>query len=159
MQGARLNFRRPECLRWGFTCFQQQIPVCFTTVACPERRRRYCERRRQKPLQSCQSFAHEPHDHTLRVWSSNFRCSNVLWNDRTRGSGCTRTRRTQKAFSMSSGRHSTPRQRSRNSSFVQKTQTELQQQGYSIWFAEYKHNEDYTKKLMASNLIGGFFQV
>jgi len=41
---------------------------------------------------------------------------------------------------------------------VQKTQTELQQQGYSIWFAEYKHNEDYTKKLMASNLIGGFFQ-
>jgi hypothetical protein len=32
-------------------------------------------------------------------------------------------------------------------------------QGWSIWFTEYKNNEDYTKKLMASNLIGGWFQV
>lgn len=31
-------------------------------------------------------------------------------------------------------------------------------QGYSIWFSEYKDNAEYTKKLMASNLIGGFFQ-
>jgi len=34
----------------------------------------------------------------------------------------------------------------------------LDTEGYSIWFSEYKDNAEYTKKLMASNLIGGFFQ-
>jgi len=34
----------------------------------------------------------------------------------------------------------------------------LDTEGYSIWFSEYKNNEDYTKRLMASNLIGGWFQ-
>jgi hypothetical protein len=32
-------------------------------------------------------------------------------------------------------------------------------QNWSLWFCEYKFNSDYTKRLQASNLIGGWFQV
>ncbi len=35
----------------------------------------------------------------------------------------------------------------------------LSPQGWSLWFCEYKYNSDYTKRLQASNLIGGWFQV
>jgi len=31
-------------------------------------------------------------------------------------------------------------------------------EGWSLWFANYKYSSDYTKKLQASNLIGGWFQ-
>ncbi len=29
---------------------------------------------------------------------------------------------------------------------------------FSIWFVNYKNNDEYKKKLMAVNLIGGWFQ-
>ena len=29
---------------------------------------------------------------------------------------------------------------------------------FSIWFVNYKNNDEYKKKLMACNLIGGWFQ-
>ena len=32
-------------------------------------------------------------------------------------------------------------------------------QHWSLWFCEYKYSSDYTKRLQASNLIGGWFQV
>lgn len=34
----------------------------------------------------------------------------------------------------------------------------LDKEGYSLWFAEYKYNDELSKVFMTSNLIGGFFQ-
>jgi len=34
----------------------------------------------------------------------------------------------------------------------------LDKEGYSLWFAEYKYNSELTKVFMTSNLIGGFYQ-
>eukprot|EP00283_Hemiselmis_rufescens_P006143 CAMPEP_0173434648 /NCGR_PEP_ID=MMETSP1357-20121228/13165_1 /TAXON_ID=77926 /ORGANISM="Hemiselmis rufescens, Strain PCC563" /LENGTH=219 /DNA_ID=CAMNT_0014399531 /DNA_START=37 /DNA_END=696 /DNA_ORIENTATION=- len=31
-------------------------------------------------------------------------------------------------------------------------------EGWSMWYTEYKNNDDYEKRIMASNLIGGWFQ-
>lgn len=34
----------------------------------------------------------------------------------------------------------------------------LDKEGWSFWFADYKYNEELTKTFMSANLIGGFFQ-